>query len=130
MRISPDNLILFQWGAISINATILFTWIVMALMVLGSKLVTRRLTAETHFSRWQNLLEVLVTGIRDQIREISHQDPGEYLPFVGTLFLFIGVCNLLSIVPGFEPPTGSLSTTAALAVCVFVSVPLYGIGHR
>jgi F-type H+-transporting ATPase subunit a len=99
-------------------------------MVLGSKLVTRRLTAETHFSRWQNLLEVLVTGIRDQIREISHQDPAEYLPFVGTLFLFIGVCNLLSIVPGFEPPTGSLSTTAALAICVFVAVPLYGIGHR
>lgn len=130
MRISPDNLVLFQWGAISINATILFTWIVMALMVLGSRLVARKLTSETHFSRWQNLMEVLVTGIRDQIREISHQDPGEYLPFVGTLFLFIGVCNLLSIVPGFEPPTGSLSTTAALAVCVFVAVPLYGIGHR
>ncbi len=130
MRISPDNLVLFRWGAISINATILFTWVVMALMVLGSKLVTRRLTAETHFSRWQNLMELLVTGIRDQIREISHQDPGDYLPFVGTLFLFIGVCNLLSIVPGFEPPTGSLSTTAALAVCVFVAVPLYGIGHR
>jgi F-type H+-transporting ATPase subunit a len=75
-------------------------------------------------------MEVLVKGMRGQIREISRQDPGEYLPFVGTLFLFIGVCNLLSIVPGFEPPTGSLSTTAGLAACVFVAVPLYGIGHK
>jgi len=75
-------------------------------------------------------MEVLVTGIRKQIREISGQDPREYLPFVGTLFLFVAVCNLLSIVPGYEAPTGSLSTTAALAACVFVAVPLYGIAHR
>jgi F-type H+-transporting ATPase subunit a len=130
MRISPDTLVLFRWGPIVLNATIISTWAVMALMVLGSKLVTRGLTTETRFSRWQNLMEVLVTGIREQIREISGQDPREYLPFVGTLFLFVAVCNLLSIVPGYEAPTGSLSTTAALAVCVFVAVPLYGIAHR
>jgi len=130
MRISPDTFVLFRWGPIVLNATIISTWAVMALMVLGSKLVTRGLTTETRFSRWQNLMEVLVTGIREQIREISGQDPGEYLPFVGTLFLFVAVCNLLSIVPGYEAPTGSLSTTAALAVCVFVAVPLYGIAHR
>jgi F-type H+-transporting ATPase subunit a len=130
MRISPDTLVFFRWGPIIINATIVFTWIVMALMVLGSKLVTRKLTSEANLSRWQNLLEVLVTGIRDQIRDISHQDPGGYLPFVGTLFLFIGVCNVLGIVPGFEPPTGSLSTTTALAICVFVAVPLYGIANK
>ena len=130
MRISPDTFVLFRWGPIVLNATIISTWAVMALMVLGSKLVTRGLTTETRFSRWQNLLEVLVTGIREQIREISGQDPGEYLPFVGTLFLFVAVCNILSIVPGYEAPTGSLSTTAALAACVFVAVPLYGIAHR
>jgi F-type H+-transporting ATPase subunit a len=102
----------------------------MALLVLGSWLVTRRLTSETRIPRWQNLLEVLVTGMRDQIREVSRQDPGRYLPFVGTLFLFIGVANLLSIVPGYRAPTGSLSTTAALATCVLIAVPLYGIASR
>lgn len=130
MRISPDSLILFRWGPIVLNATIVSTWAIMAIMVLGAKLVTRGLTTETRFSRWQNLLEVLVTGMRGQIREISSQDPGEYLPFVGTLFLFIGVSNLLSIVPGYEAPTGSLSTTAGLAICVFVAVPLYGVTHQ
>ncbi|MDY6838416.1 MAG: F0F1 ATP synthase subunit A [Thermodesulfobacteriota bacterium] len=130
MRISPDDLVLFRWGPIVVNATIVFTWAVMVFMVLGSILVTRKITSETRFSRWQNLMEVLVTGMRDQIREISGQDPGQYLPFVGTLFLFIAVCNLLSIIPGYEAPTGSLSTTAALALCVFVAVPLYGIAHK
>ena len=129
MRISPDSVVFFQWGPISLNATILFTWAVMALMALGSWLVTRRLSAETRLSRWQNLMEVLVTGIRNEIREISGQVSGRYLPFVGTLFLFIAVSNLLSIVPGYEPPTASLSTTAALAGCVFVAVPLYGIAE-
>jgi F-type H+-transporting ATPase subunit a len=113
-----------------LNATIVFTWAVMALLVVGSRIVTHKLTSETQLSGWQNLMEVLVTGMRDQIRDISRQDPGEYLPFVGTLFLFIAVCNILGVVPGFEPPTGSLSTTAALAACVFVAVPLYGIAQK
>lgn len=130
MRISPDALVIFRWGPIVLNATIVFTWAVMALLVVGSRIVTHKLTSETQLSGWQNLMEVLVTGMRDQIRDISRQDPGEYLPFVGTLFLFIAVCNILGVVPGFEPPTGSLSTTAALAACVFVAVPLYGIAQK
>jgi F-type H+-transporting ATPase subunit a len=130
MRITPDALVIFRWEPIVLNATIVFTWAVMALLVVGSRIVTRKLTSETQLSGWQNLMEVLVTGMRGQIRDISRQDPGEYLPFVGTLFLFIAVSNILGIVPGFEPPTGSLSTTAALAACVFVAVPLYGIAQK
>lgn len=127
MTISPDGIVFWQWGVVSLNATIVFTWLVMALLTLISWLVTRRLSIGHGISRWQNLLEVLVTGIRDQIRQVSHQEPGRYLPFVGTLFLFIAVANLLNIVPGYMAPTGSLSTTTALAICVFVAVPLYGI---
>ena len=81
-------------------------------------------------SRWQHGLEVIVTGMNDQIREVSRQAPGRYLPFVGTLFLFIAAANIFSIVPGYTPPTGSLSTTTALALCVFIAVPIYGIGYR
>jgi F-type H+-transporting ATPase subunit a len=102
----------------------------MAGLVIGAALATRRLSTATRLGRWQNLLEVLVAGMRDQIREVSQQDPGPYLPFVGTLFLFIATANLLAVVPGFVPPTASLSTTTALALCVFVAVPLYGIAER
>jgi F-type H+-transporting ATPase subunit a len=130
VRITPDSIILWEWGIIKLNATILVTWCIMGLMVLGSWFITRRLSSSTRISRWQNLLEVLVTGMTDQIREISHQEPGRFLPFVGTLFLFIAVSNLLTIVPGYEAPTGSLSTTAALAICVFVAVPIFGVSQK
>jgi len=130
MKISPDSIILWQWGPLHINATIAFTWLVMLLLAGGSWLITRRLSTGPEISRWQNLLEVLITGMRDQIRGISRQDPGPYLPFVGTLFIFVLAANLLVIVPFYRPPTGSLSTTTALAICVLVAVPAYGIAYE
>lgn len=130
MVISPDEIVLWRWGSVSLNATIVFTWLVMVLLVAGSWLVTRNLSTGIRFSRGQNLLEVVVVGILGQIREASQQEPRRYLPFVGSLFLFIAASTLLSVVPGAQPPTGSLSTTAALAICVFIAVPVYGITQR
>jgi F-type H+-transporting ATPase subunit a len=127
MDITPDAIVLFRLGPVAINATIVFTWVVMLLLTLVSWLITRRLADDEKLSRWQNLLEVVVFGMRDQIRQVSQADPGRYLPFIGTLFLFIVTANILAVVPGFQPPTGSLSTTTALAICVFVAVPLYAI---
>jgi len=126
-QISPDQVVLLQWGFIRITATLVYTWLIMMILILGSWLVTRTISSDMHTSRWQGLLEVVVSTIRDQIKEISHEDPGYYLSFVGTLFLFVGLSNLLLIVPGYVAPTASLTTTAALAICVFIAVPLYGI---
>jgi F-type H+-transporting ATPase subunit a len=130
MQISPDQVVLWAWGPLRLSATIVYTWVVMAVLVLGAHLATRRVSPAPRPGRWQSLLEVLVTGMRDQIREVSQHDPGSYLPFVGTLFLFIATSNALAVVPGYMPPTGSLSTATALALCVLVAVPLYGIAER
>ncbi|HEY5633895.1 MAG TPA: F0F1 ATP synthase subunit A [Burkholderiaceae bacterium] len=128
--ISPDSVVFWQIGAFAVSATLVYTWALMWLLALGSWLVTRRLSGELALSRWQNLLEVLVAGIREQIREVSRQPPDPYLPFVGTLFVFIAAANLLAVVPGYAPPTASLSTTAALAIAVFVAVPVFGIARE
>jgi F-type H+-transporting ATPase subunit a len=130
MEISPDAWVLYEWRGLHLNATIVFTWLVMALLVVGSWAVTSRLSTEETVSRWQAALEVIVTTIRDQIAEVGADDPGRYLPFIGTLFLFIATANILTVVPGYQPPTGSLSTTAALAICVLIAVPLFSIGKR
>lgn len=131
MEISPDGIIYWQSGWIKLNATIVFTWVVMALLVLLSIFVTRRLTSDPKkISKGQNVLEVVVINVRNQIKEVSQQNPDRYLAFIGTLFIFIVVSNLLGVVPGFNPPTGSLSTTSALAICVFFAVPIYGIASR
>lgn len=130
MEINPDARIILEWRGLALNATIVFTWVVMALLVLGSWAITARLSTGEQVSRWQVLLETIVTMIRDQIAEIGTESPGRYLPFVGTLFVFIATANLLTIVPGYVPPTGSLSTTAALAICVLIAVPVFSIGSR
>ncbi len=127
MRLTPDEKIFWQFGMFKLNATLVFTWSVMALMAIGAKLITRNLSTELKRTRWQNLLEIIVTGITKQIEEVGLTHPEKYLGFLGTLFLFIAVSALLTIVPGFEPPTASLSTTVALALSVFVAVPLFGI---
>jgi F-type H+-transporting ATPase subunit a len=130
VEISLDNLVFWRWGPVVLNATMIYTWVVMALLVTGSWLVTRRLSSGPRVSRGQNLLEVLVLGLKNQIQQISQQEPGRYLPFIGTLYLFIACANVLAFVPGYHPPTDSLSTTAALAGCVFLAVPRYGISQR
>ncbi len=127
MRLSPDQMIFWQYGIFKLNATIVTTWGLMLLLAVGSALVTRRLSRGLERSRWQNLLEIIVTTIEQQIADVGLRQPRRYLGFLGTLFLFVAAASVCTIIPGYEPPTGSLSTTAALALCVFVAVPLFGI---
>jgi F-type H+-transporting ATPase subunit a len=127
MNLSADQQILWQHGFIKLNGTIVTTWALTAVMALGAKLVTRRLVTEGNISRWQGSLEIIVTAIETQIREVGLGQPEKYIAFLGTLFLFVATASLCTIIPGYQPPTGSLSTTAALALCVFVAVPFFGI---
>ena len=70
---------------------------------------------------------MVVTGIKEQIEEVGLHKSKTYIGFLGTLFLFLFTSNLLTILPVYEPPTSSLSTTAALAVSVFFAVPAFNI---
>ena len=130
MEISPDAIIIFQWNGIHINATIFFTWAVMIILVFISWMATKNLTIGPKITRWQNLLEVIVGYIRQQVKEITQQNPDPFIPFLGSLFMFISISSMLTIIPGFHPPTGSLSTTSSLAICVFFAIPIFGIAKK
>jgi F-type H+-transporting ATPase subunit a len=131
MHLSPDDVIFWHYGFIKLNATIVTTWLIMLLLIVGAKLITRNLASgDLKISRWQSLLEVIVTVLKQQIAEVGLKQPEKYLGFLGTLFLFIASANLLTIFPFYEPPTGSLSTTMALALCVFIAVPAFGIQEQ
>jgi len=127
MKLSPDETIFWEHGFITINPTIVTTWILMLLLAIASWLITRNLKKDIHISRWQSTLEIITITIKNQIKEIGLNEPEKYIGFIGTLFLFIAVANLCIIFPWYEPPTGSLSTTVALAICVFMAVPFFGI---
>lgn len=130
MHLSPDEIVFWQHGFIKFNATILFTWVLMLILVVGSLIITRKLSNDQKRSRWQNLMEIVVTSIQNQIEEVGLRHPEKYIGFLGTLFLFVALAALGTIIPGYEAPTGSLSTTAALALCVLVAVPLFGIEEQ
>ena len=130
MRLSPDELIFWQHGWFKLNGTIAFTWGLMTVLTVGSILITRKLSLDLARSRWQNFLEIVVAAIEKQIREVGLQKPKSYIGFLGTLFLFIAASALCTIIPGYEPPTASLSTTLALALCVFVAVPYFGVAEQ
>ncbi len=130
MHLSSDEIIFWQWGAINLNLTIVTTWVIMLLMTGSAWLITRKLNNGLQIPRWQNVLEVIVLALKSQIEEIGLKKSRQYMPFIGTLFLFILVSNLLGVLPWYEPPTGSLSTTAALAFSVFLAVPFFGIREQ
>ncbi len=130
MNLTSDQQILWQHGFVKLNGTIVTTWIIMCALALAAKLITGRLSSERTVSRWQCALEIIVTGINDQIKSVGLSQPEKYLPFLGTLFLFVATCSLCTVIPGYQPPTGSLSTTAALALCVFIAVPFFGISDQ
>jgi len=129
-EITPDAVILWQAGWIKLNVTILYTWITMAALTILSWLATRRISSGRSFGQWQNFLEAVVETISGQIRDIANEQPGKYIAFIGTLFLFIAFSNFFMELPGYVPPTSSLSTTAGLAICVFFAVPVYGIANE
>lgn len=127
MNLTSDQQIFWHHGFLVLNGTIVTTWAMMLAMAVGAKLVTRKLAIEGNISRWQSLLEIIVTTIEMQLRELGLSQPKRYLPFLGTLFLFVALCSLCIVLPGYKPPTGSLSTTAALALCVFFAVPRHAL---
>ncbi|MBY0518604.1 MAG: F0F1 ATP synthase subunit A [Bacteriovoracaceae bacterium] len=130
MDITPDSIILWKYGVFKLNATILTTWLVMLVLVIGSYFFTRRIVKGKISSGVETLLEIIVGFIYKNLQETGLQKPEKYIGFIGTLFIFIGFSGLLTIIPGYIPPTGSLSTTAALAICVFIAVPLYAIQEK
>jgi F-type H+-transporting ATPase subunit a len=129
MASSPlASAILFHLGPVAITRPVVTTWLIMAVLALGSSFVTRRFTLCP--DRRQAVLELIVTGIMGQIEEIIRKDPRPFLPLLGTLFIFLVAANLSGVLPGVEAPTGKLETPAALALIVFASVHFFGVRAR
>jgi len=101
----------------------------MTALVLLSLIIRRRLREDAP-GRLQNVLELFMEQLCRLIREIVRTDPQPYVPLTATLFIFVFVSNLVGMIPGLSSPTADLGVTAGLALIVFLSVPLYGIGAR
>ncbi len=112
-------------GPIALTGTVLTTWAIMAVLVGGSWFLTRNLGMRP--SGRQALVEVLVTGISRQIEDATRRKSTLMLPLIGTLFVFLVLANLTSVVPGLGAPTARLETPAALTLIVFMASHYFGV---
>ncbi len=113
-------------GSLVISETVLTTWGIMLLVTLLAWLMTRRLGDNP--SRKQTIAEMIVVAMESAVADvIPAERVRSIMPFVASLWIFVLVANLSGLIPGLHAPTGDLSTTAALAVLVFLSTHWYGI---
>ena len=119
------SIALFHVGPVPISQGVATTWIIMLVLIVGAIAISRRLSLVP--SRTQALFELIVETVDTQIRDTMRLEPGPYRAFIGTLFVFIFVCNWSSLAPGVEPPTAHLETDAALALLVFFAVIWFGV---
>ena len=129
MQASPlASTVVLTLGPVPVTRPVVTTWALMSVLTVLSWLVMRRLGPRP--GRLQAALEIVVTGIAGQIKEVIGRDPRPFLPLLGTLFIFLAVANVSGVLPGVEAPTAKLETPAALALIVFASVHYFGIRAR
>jgi len=116
----------WQFHGLVFREPLFMSMLVSLLLVIAALWLRRRASVPERTA--SALLEAIYTLMRDAVAEVV---PAQYvegvLPFVGTLWLFILLSNLLGLVPGLSSPTRDLSVTSALAMIVFVAVHFYGV---
>ena len=119
---------LFELGPVGVTEPVVVAWAVIALLGLGSALVTRRLSLLP--SKMQATLEMVVSAIDSQIHDSMLTDPAPFRALIGSIFLFTLLSNWSSLIPGVEPPTAHIETDAAMALIVFVATIAWGVRTR
>jgi F-type H+-transporting ATPase subunit a len=125
MKSPLESAVIFHLGPAPVTESVLVTWAIMAVLIVGGLMLRRRLQLAP--STTQSVFEMIVDTVDDQIRDTMGVEPGPYRAFIGTLFIFIFLANWSSLVPGLEAPTAHLETDAALALLVFGAVIWFGV---
>ena len=116
---------LVQIGPLVITNTVVTTWVIMALLAVFARAGSRRRRNDP--VPLQTAVEGVVSTIEAAIAEVAPEHARRLVPFIGTLWIFLVVANLSSLIPGVHAPTRDLSATAALAIIVFLSTHWFGI---
>jgi len=78
----------------------------------------------------QNVFELVVSGLEEFMVDVTGEEGRAFFPFIASFFLFIMLCNLIGLLPGFYSPTANVNTTLALALCTFIYTHYLGIKYH
>ena len=118
----------FTIGGIGISESVAVTWIIMAVVLIASLLLTRNLKVENPGKR-QLFLEHAVTWLQGIGEGILGPEGRMYAPYLSAVLIYIGIANLIGIF-GFKPPTKDMNVTAALALMSIVLIEFAGIHKK
>ena len=118
--------LMFSIGPIQVTSTVVNTWIMIVVLALASFWIGKSFKVRPGMI--QNAVEWLVRAIEGIIsKNIGVDNSQSFLPLIAGLAIFIGVANLLGLIPGLRSPTPDINTPLAMALIVFFSVPYFGI---
>jgi F-type H+-transporting ATPase subunit a len=118
----------FQLGPVDVTDTVITTWLVMAVIIIMSRLLTRRLSLQPSLS--QEIVESCCEAVERTVKDVLPIDPWSVIPVLGTLWIFIGFSNLTCLLPGLKTPTSDINTTFAFAVISFSLTHVFGIATQ
>lgn len=109
-----------------VPAYVTYSWLAMVILIMVALIIRGSLKLVP--GGIQNFIEILVEELRKLADEnIGHHWAPRFFPLIGTLGLYILVCNFMGLIPGFESPTSNINTTASMALPVFLATHYYGI---
>ena len=116
-------------GRVPVTATMITSFFI-SLALVGVVWVLRVALSRSPSSTPATLALLTVEWLDRLVRDVAGRAEPALVALSGSLFLFIAACNLAGQLPGVRPPTASLATTSALAIIVFLAVPVAGIRAR
>lgn len=121
-----------QTGPVHAVIEFLFAWrgpfCALVILILVTTVLLRGAARKAMIpGRFQTAVEAIVGTLADFIRGILGRQAEEFIPFLGTLFLYIWVMNLSGLIPLFKGPTSLFETTLGLAIVVFLYVQTTGL---
>ncbi len=109
---------LFGHEAFPITHTLIWSWAVCLVIIVGARMATRKMAMVP--TGLQNLGEAIVELTLGQIEPMMPGHGRRMLPLIGTIFIYIGLSNLVGFLPAVDNPTADLNTTLSLGLLVFV----------
>ena len=116
---------LFGNESLPITDTLIVGWLLIILIVVLARLATRNLKLRP--GRVQMVAELTVEAIKDQIEDMLPGEGRRLLPFIATIFIYIGFSNLIVLLPGIPSPSADLNLTLGLAIAVFLVSHYFGV---
>lgn len=116
------------FGGIAVAESTVITWVIMAVLVLLSIILTRNLKVN-RISKRQAAAECIVTWLNRFVEEMVGEGGRQYVPYLVTVLIYIGASNISGLF-GVKPPTKDLNVTVALALMSIILIEASGIRQK